>query len=198
MTNPTTISGDEGRRVGAESGCGSRRSASSRADTGAGLARPGPRRRAPARRPSGAGTGRRSTTMQRPMAAAPTSVADVDRGLRSVGYLPGESTALVSYLAAKLGKPILVEGPAGVGKTELAKALVALPRPPAGAAAVLRGARRGQGAVRVELPQAAAAHPGRGRGHGLGRGPGRHLRRGVPARAPAHDGDRLRASRSCC
>jgi len=44
-------------------------------------------------------------------------------GLRSVGYLPGESTALVAFLAAKLGKPILVEGPAGVGKTELAKAL---------------------------------------------------------------------------
>lgn len=44
-------------------------------------------------------------------------------GLRGVGYLPGESTALVSYLAAKLGKPVLVEGPAGVGKTELAKAL---------------------------------------------------------------------------
>jgi len=40
-----------------------------------------------------------------------------------VGYLPGESTALVSYLATKLGKPVLVEGPAGVGKTELAKAL---------------------------------------------------------------------------
>jgi MoxR-like ATPase len=53
----------------------------------------------------------------------PTSVADVDAGLRSVGYLPGESTALVSYLAARLGKPVLVEGPAGVGKTELAKAL---------------------------------------------------------------------------
>jgi MoxR-like ATPase len=56
---------------------------------------------------------------------APSSVADVATGLRSVGYLPGESTALVSYLAAKLGKPILVEGPAGVGKTELAKALAA-------------------------------------------------------------------------
>jgi MoxR-like ATPase len=59
------------------------------------------------------------------MAASPASVQDVAQGLRSVGYLPGESTALVSYLAAKLGKPILVEGPAGVGKTELAKALAA-------------------------------------------------------------------------
>jgi MoxR-like ATPase len=57
------------------------------------------------------------------MAADPTSVDDVRTGLASVGYLPGESTALVSYLATRLGKPVLVEGPAGVGKTELAKAL---------------------------------------------------------------------------
>ena len=57
------------------------------------------------------------------MPATPASVQEVADGLRSVGYLPGESTALVSYLAARLGKPILVEGPAGVGKTELAKAL---------------------------------------------------------------------------
>ncbi|HEX3509588.1 MAG TPA: MoxR family ATPase [Solirubrobacteraceae bacterium] len=53
----------------------------------------------------------------------PSSVAAMGEGLRKVGYLPGESTALVSYLATKLGKPVLVEGPAGVGKTELAKAL---------------------------------------------------------------------------
>jgi MoxR-like ATPase len=53
----------------------------------------------------------------------PLSSADVAAGLSSVGYLPSESTALVAFLATKLGKPVLVEGPAGVGKTELAKAL---------------------------------------------------------------------------
>jgi len=56
----------------------------------------------------------------------PTSVEEVSAGLRAVGYLPGESTALVAYLATRLGKPVLVEGPAGVGKTELAKALASL------------------------------------------------------------------------
>jgi MoxR-like ATPase len=57
------------------------------------------------------------------MSVEPAAVEDVAAGLRAVGYLPGESTALVSFLAARLGKPVLVEGPAGVGKTELAKAL---------------------------------------------------------------------------
>ncbi len=55
--------------------------------------------------------------------ATPATISDVAAGLRSVGYLPDESAALVSFLAVKLGKPVLVEGPAGVGKTELAKAL---------------------------------------------------------------------------
>jgi MoxR-like ATPase len=53
----------------------------------------------------------------------PATVEEVAVGLRDAGYLAGESTALVSFLATKLGKPVLVEGPAGVGKTELAKAL---------------------------------------------------------------------------
>jgi MoxR-like ATPase len=56
-------------------------------------------------------------------AATPQTPQDLAQGLTQVGYLPGDSTALVAYLAIKLGKPVLVEGPAGVGKTELAKAL---------------------------------------------------------------------------
>ncbi len=53
----------------------------------------------------------------------PVDVTEVKAGLERVGYLADESTALVSYLAQELGKPVLVEGPAGVGKTELAKAI---------------------------------------------------------------------------
>jgi MoxR-like ATPase len=51
------------------------------------------------------------------------SVTEVKDALAQVGYLADEPAALVSFLAQRLGKPVLVEGPAGVGKTELAKAL---------------------------------------------------------------------------
>ena len=57
------------------------------------------------------------------MRNAPDSVAEVTKALADVDYLADEPAALVSFLAQRLGKPILVEGPAGVGKTELAKAL---------------------------------------------------------------------------
>ncbi len=52
-----------------------------------------------------------------------TSIEDARARLGKVGYLADEPAALVSYLAGMLGKPVLVEGPAGVGKTELAKAV---------------------------------------------------------------------------
>jgi MoxR-like ATPase len=44
-------------------------------------------------------------------------------GLRKVGYLPNERIASVVYLGEQLAKPVLVEGPAGTGKTELAKSV---------------------------------------------------------------------------
>jgi MoxR-like ATPase len=57
---------------------------------------------------------------------APTwfaSPADAATRLDAVGYLTDTPTATTSYLAGALQKPLLLEGPAGVGKTELAKAV---------------------------------------------------------------------------
>src|ERR671911_1684444 len=51
------------------------------------------------------------------------SPADAGTRLHEVGYLADPATATTTYLAGALEKPLLVEGPAGVGKTELAKAL---------------------------------------------------------------------------
>jgi MoxR-like ATPase len=50
-------------------------------------------------------------------------VADVTDRLRGVDYLADPSISGVVYLADRLEKPVLIEGPAGVGKTELAKAV---------------------------------------------------------------------------
>src|SRR3984893_13833917 len=60
---------------------------------------------------------------QRRMAHALESVQDAGDRLRAAGYLPSPEIASCAFLADRLEKPILVEGPAGVGKTELAKAL---------------------------------------------------------------------------
>ena len=51
------------------------------------------------------------------------SVADAEERLEQVGYLSSPEIATAAFLADRMDKPILVEGPAGVGKTELAKAL---------------------------------------------------------------------------
>lgn len=52
-----------------------------------------------------------------------TSVEDAARRLEAVGYLSSPEIATSVFLADRMNKPILVEGPAGVGKTELARAL---------------------------------------------------------------------------
>jgi MoxR-like ATPase len=51
------------------------------------------------------------------------SAAEAGKRLAEAGYLADPATATTTYLAGALEKPLLVEGPAGVGKTELAKAI---------------------------------------------------------------------------
>jgi len=51
------------------------------------------------------------------------SAAEAGKRLADAGYLADQATATTTYLAGALEKPLLVEGPAGVGKTELAKAI---------------------------------------------------------------------------
>ncbi|MCZ4498713.1 MAG: ATPase [Marmoricola sp.] len=51
------------------------------------------------------------------------SAAEAEKRLAAAGYLADSATATTTYLAGALEKPLLVEGPAGVGKTELAKAI---------------------------------------------------------------------------
>lgn len=51
-----------------------------------------------------------------------TQISDVKAGLLGQQYIASDEIATVVFLAEKMGKPILAEGPAGVGKTELSKA----------------------------------------------------------------------------
>ena len=51
------------------------------------------------------------------------SVQQVREGLKDVNYLADDGIAGVAFLADRLGKPVLVEGPAGTGKTQLAKSI---------------------------------------------------------------------------
>jgi MoxR-like ATPase len=51
------------------------------------------------------------------------SVQQVREGLKKVNYLADDGIAGIAFLADRLGKPVLVEGPAGTGKTQLAKSI---------------------------------------------------------------------------
>ena len=51
------------------------------------------------------------------------SIDAVERGLNEAGYIASRQISTAIYIAHHLQKPILVEGPAGVGKTELAKSV---------------------------------------------------------------------------
>ena len=57
------------------------------------------------------------------MTARDLTVDGVQDELEAAGYLASDAIATTVFLAERLGKPLLVEGPAGVGKTELAKAV---------------------------------------------------------------------------
>ena len=52
-----------------------------------------------------------------------TSIDDVKAKLAAANYLASDAVAPTVFLASELGKPLLVEGPAGVGKTELSRAV---------------------------------------------------------------------------
>jgi len=52
-----------------------------------------------------------------------TSVEDVQQRFREASYIANRRIATVVYLAERMGRPVLIEGPAGVGKTEMAKVL---------------------------------------------------------------------------
>ena len=56
----------------------------------------------------------------------PRSIEEVQEGLRRLHYLASHELATSIFLALKLGRPLLLEGEAGTGKTEVAKALAAL------------------------------------------------------------------------
>ncbi|OLB74172.1 MAG: ATPase [Actinobacteria bacterium 13_2_20CM_2_71_6] len=61
-----------------------------------------------------------NTAARRPLPASPTELA---QALAGTGYLAGDGLATAGYLALKLGRPLFLEGEAGVGKTAFAQAL---------------------------------------------------------------------------
>ena len=118
-----------------------------------------------------------------------TSPREAASRLQAAGYLVDPATATTAYLAGALEKPLLIEGPAGVGKTELAKAVARA----AGAELVRLQCYEGLDEARAlyewnykkQLLRIQAS----GRPGVVGGDPRRHLHRRVPAHPAAADGD---------
>ena len=127
------------------------------------------------------------------------SVEEVEQALsRRESYLPDRGLATAVYLALAMRRPLLLEGEAGVGKTEVGKTLAAHPRRRADPAPVLRGDRRRAGALRVGLRAPAPVRAGAPGGRGRPRARRGALRARVPARAAAPARDPRRLAAPCC
>ena len=147
------------------------------------------------RTPTSDTASQRSGSSLAAMAGDPPDVDAVTVALRTHGYLPDEGLATAIFLAMTMRRPLLLEGEAGVGKTEVAKALSRLDRWTADPPAVLRGHRRRPGGVRLGL-RPPAAPPARHRGDRRGgraqhrRRRGRPLPGALPRQAGVAAGDR--------
>ena len=141
------------------------------------------------------------------------SVEEVQQRFRDARYIANRRISTVVFLAARMGRPVLVEGPAGRRQDGAGQDAGRRHRAAAHPPAVLRGARRGQGALRVGVRQAAPLHaaPARRIGELIAdapslpeavdahRRPGRRLLlRPVPLAAAAAAGDPRRRTRWCC
>ena len=80
------------------------------------------------------------------------SIESIQDDFRGRNYIADRSLATAVFLALELGRPLLLEGEAGVGKTELGEGPRGEPRRPPHPPPVLRGPRRQHRRVRVELP----------------------------------------------
>ena len=126
------------------------------------------------------------------------SVQGVRDALRDVNYLADDGIAGVAFLADRLGKPVLVEGPAGTGKTQLAKTIAEM----TGARLIRLQCYEGldeskalyEWNYKKQLLRIQADRQQRR----LERGARRHLLRRVPAHPPAAGGDHAPTTRWCC
>ena len=121
-----------------------------------------------------------------------SSPADAGARLHEVGYLADPTTATTAYLAGALEKPLLVEGPAGVGKTELAKAVSRATGAELVRLQCYEGLDEARALYEWNYKKQLLRIQSSSLGPGLVRDPRRHLHRRVPAHPAAADRDPAR------